>query len=192
MLILGSKLINTPIMSLQTGSELGKVTLPVIDPETLSIAAYEVQGNNLSYNPSLLRIADIRELSNVGMIVDSSDELVGPDEIIILKKIHELDFKLINMKVVSESGKHLGTVDDYVINDQTFVIQQINIKHGILKSFGDTGRLISRSQIAEINNKNIVVKDALGKIEPIKELSQSSFVNPFRSENPQAEARDSD
>ena len=74
MLLPSTRFIDTPVMSLQTGSELGRTVRPIINPRELSIVAFELHGINLDYDPSLLRINDIREIGPMGMIIDSSDE----------------------------------------------------------------------------------------------------------------------
>lgn len=102
MLLPGSRLLNTPVMGLQTGGELARTSQAIIDPDTLEIVAYKVEGSLLDTQPSLLRIADIREFSNIGFIIDSSDEFVAPDDIIKLKKIYDLGFELEGKAVIDE------------------------------------------------------------------------------------------
>ena len=77
MLVLGSRLNETPVMSLQTGTRLAVTTQPIIDPSNLRIFAYEIKGPLLTQQPSFLRTADIREYGRLGMIIDSNDEIVG-------------------------------------------------------------------------------------------------------------------
>ncbi len=181
MLLPGSRLINTAIMGLQTGTPLAKTKLPIIDPANLKIIAYEVDGPLLSERPSFIRIADVRELSDVGMIIDSNDEFIGLDDVIQIKKVIDLDFQLIGMQVIDELKRKLGKVDSYNVDTDNFKIQQLNIKQGAIKSITGTGLLIHRSQIVEINNQNIVVKAAANKLEPIKQPEKMNYINPFRS-----------
>src|SRR5690349_19206687 len=102
MLLSGSELIGTPVMSLQTGKELAVTSTPVVNPHNLSVIAYRVAGPHLDHDPSYLRTADVREIGSLGMIVDSSDEFIEPDDIISDKKIYDLGYEL--------EGKHV--VDD--------------------------------------------------------------------------------
>lgn len=181
MLLPGSRLTNTPIMGLQTGSPLAKTKTPIIDPANLKIVAYEVDGPLLSERPSFIRIADVRELSDVGMIIDSNDEFIGLDDVIQIKKIIDLDFQLIGMTVIDELKRRLGKVDSYNVDTDSFKIQQLNVRQNAIKSITGTGLLIHRSQIVEINNQNIVVKAAASKLEPIKQPEKMNYINPFRS-----------
>lgn len=182
MLILGSQLLNSPVMSLQTGSRLAATQKAIINPGNLHIYAYEVSGPLLNQNPSFLLTNDIREYGRLGMIIDSNDEIVVNDEIIQLDKLYELGFPLIGMAVIDEHKHKLGKVDDYTLDTDNFMIQQLNVRQGFLKGFNDTGLLVHRSQIVEINDAAIVVKSTAKKVaEPVMQSARSEFVNPFKT-----------
>lgn len=167
-------------MGLQTGSELARTRKAVIDPKTLEIVAYELEGHLLDQHPSLLRIADVREFSDIGLIVDSSDEFVGLDDIIKLKEIYELNFTPIGMPVIDEKRHKLGKVDSYTIETGAFFIQQLLVKRPLLKSLNDTQLLIHRTQITEINNNEIIVHSQAEIPEPAIEAMRHGYTNPFR------------
>jgi uncharacterized protein YrrD len=192
MLILGSRITNTAVMSLQTGTRIGQAVRPIIDPATLMIFAYEIEGPLLTQHPSFLRTVDIREMGPVGMIVDSSDELVGLDDVIKLQELYELRFAMVGMTVIDDARHKLGKVEDYTVETGDFVIQQMSIKRGIIRGITDTSLLIHRSQIVEINDKSIVVKST--RKEQLAEPSKAAildYVNPFRdSQAPQPEQTD--
>lgn len=186
MLILGSRLLHTPIMSLQTGTQLAQTLTPVIDPSNLHILAYEVEGPLLSHTPSFVRTNDVREYGRLGMIIDSNDELIGLDDVIQIKKIYDLHFSLLGMPVIDEQKRKLGKVDNYTLDTGDFIIQQLNVRRGFIKGLTDTGLLINRSQIIEINNEAIVVKAPTVKsAQPVMQSIRGEFVNPFRAPKPQ-------
>lgn len=167
-------------MGLQTGNEIARTEQSVIDPASLTVVAYEVQSHLLKGETWLLRIADIRELSDLGFIIDSADEFVHPDDVIKLNDVYKLNFPLIGMNVTDEKKHKLGKVIDFTIETGNFVIQQLTVRRPLLRSFNDTELLIHRSQIIEINDDAIVVHSA-AKI-PEQELHEvvGSYVNPFR------------
>jgi len=180
MLLTGSQLIGTPIMSLQTGAELAKTKEAIINPADLKIVAYEVEGSNLDQEPSLLLVSDIREFGDIGMIIDSSDEFVGSDDVIKLKPLYALRFSVLNKQVVDEHHKKIGKVDDYTVDIDSFVIQQLNVRRPLLKSLNDTEFLVHRSQIVEINDDEIIIKSGEHK-QPAKVVEKSRhYANPFR------------
>lgn len=187
MLILGSRLLHTPVMSLQTGTRLAHTLKPIIDPSNLRILAYEIEGPLLTENPSFIRTNDIREYGRLGMIINSNDELIGLSDVIQIEKIYKLKFPLIGVQVLDEHKRKLGKVDDYTLNTDDFVIQQLNVRRGFLKGITDTGLLVNRSQIIEINNTSIVVKSpSVKSAEPVMQAIRGEFVNPFRAPKPQA------
>jgi uncharacterized protein YrrD len=180
MLLAGSRLIDTPILGLQTGSELGRTSAPVIDPAKLEIIAYEVTGPLLNMHPSLLRIADVREFSDIGIIIDSSDEFVSPDDIIKLGEIYNLHFDIMGMHVIDEKRHKLGKVNGYTLDSTGFLIQQLSVKRPLFKSLNDTELLVHRSQITEINDNAIVVSSQAKIPEPVMSSVRGAYVNPFR------------
>lgn len=184
MLLLGARLIGTPIMGLQTGTRLAQAARPIINPNNLAIVAYEVEGPLLDETPSFIRIADVRELSNIGMIIDSSDEFIGKDDVIKIRELYELNFRLVGMNVIDDQHHKLGKVEDYILDTDSFIIQQLTVRGGLFKSLVNTSKTIHRSQIVEINSTTIVVKSATTKKEPVTGQPTRNYTNPFRT--PQA------
>ena len=180
MILLGSTLLNAPVMSIQTGGELARTSSAIIDPSNLSVIAYKVMGPLVHHSNQLIRVADVRELSSIGLIIDSSDEFVIPDDIIKLQSIYELHFDILGMPVIDQKKKKLGKVIDYTVETGGYVVQQLTVKRPLLRSLNDTELLIHRSQIVEINNHEIVVHSEVSVPEPKRHEVSGSYVNPFR------------
>lgn len=187
MLIAASRLDNAPVMSLQTGGQLARTKRPVIDPRNLSIIAYELDGPSLDTRPSFLLIQDVRELSNLGLIVDSSDEFVGVNDVIKLKEVHDFEFTLIGKNVVDQNKHKLGKVSSYSIEPESFLIKQLNVRRPLLKSFNDTELLIDRTQITEITDDTITIAHDEREPSPVKRAAKA-YTNPFRGQTTQPEA----
>jgi uncharacterized protein YrrD len=190
MLIPGTQLVGTSVMGLQTGTKLAHISLPLIDPATLAIVAYQVEGPLLNDSPSFLRIADVREIGEIGMIIDSADEFIGLDDVIKIKDIHSLHFKLVGLIVKDTKGHKLGKVEDYNLDSDSFIIQQLHVNRGIFKVLSETSLLINRSQIIEINDKFVIVHTAAKRVEPVMQATRRTYVNPFRSTSPQPDTTD--
>lgn len=189
-MLLGSTLINSPVMSLQTGGELARTKTAIIDPANLAIIAYELSGSRLTMHPTLLRIADVRELSDLGLIVDSEDEFVNEHDVIKLDEIYHMGFELVNMLVTDEKQHKLGHIIDYTIDTSGFIVQQITVRRPLLRSLNDTELLIHRSQIIEINDKAIVVHSEAKVPEPERSEVVGSYINPFRKNEAAPESID--
>ena len=181
MLLPSTRFIDTPVMSLQTGSELGRTIKPIINPRELSIVAFELHGINLDYDPSLLRINDIREIGPMGMIIDSSDELISVSDVIKIKEIYELNLELVGLKVIDDKKRNVGKVTGFTLDASSFFIQQLQVKRPLLKSFGDTEFLIHRSQVVKITDDYLIVKSPdIRHKEAVAEPTGQMFENPFR------------
>ena len=175
MLILASKLLNTPIMGLQTGSQLALTGDAIINPANLQILAYKLKASSFSDEEMLIRIADIRELSRIGFIVDSTEDFILPTE---------LNFNILNLKVEDKKGSKVGKIIDYTLSLADFSVQQLIVKRPILKSLNDPTLTIHRSQIAEIDDNKIVIQS---EEEPLPQKSAEktenfvpNYINPFR------------
>jgi hypothetical protein len=180
-------------MGLQTGGELARTEREIINPHTLEVVAYELTGSLLDTRPTLLRVADVREFSDIGMIVDSSDEFVSPSDIIKLDEIYNLHFVLIGKTVIDTKRRKLGKVDGYTIETGGFVIQQLSIKRPFLKSLNDAQLLVHRSQIKEVNDHEIIVESEIKPAAPVMRAVRDTYTNPFRkSAGPQIEHSDRD
>ena len=181
MLIEGSKLLKYPILSLHTASRIAEVKGLVVDPNFLKVVAFEISAAS-SRQSLFLEASSVREFSKMGMIVDSDEEFVEKDDVIKLKETIDLGFSLDNMKVVSKKKAMLGRIEDFIINTEDFQIMQLIVKRPIYKALIDPELVIGRSDIHEINDREIVVKSEEGTI--MKKSGTldfvPNFVNPFK------------
>lgn len=187
MLVLGSTISGTPIMSLQTGRRLASAGDPIIDPRNLTIVAYYCKDHVFRNKIYILRTADIRDYGSMGFIIDSVDELVEPEDIINIQKVIDIKFNIIGLNVEDEDKVKLGKVENYSVESKTFLIEQIKVRRPLLKSFNDTGLLISRNQIVEVTDEKIVVRSTKVKAEEKIKYAPQAFINPFATSNPQSE-----
>lgn len=186
MLINGSKLKDCPILSLHIGGEIARVVEPIIDPDSLKLIGFVVEGKLIRGDVGdILPIESVREFSRMGMIVDSIDELVTRTDIVKIKQVLELNFNLVGHKVVTRKKAKLGKVIDYTLEIGGWTIQQLIVQRPIMKSFFDPELVIPRAKIIEVDDEQVVVKDehdkAKTKVEKVAPTTfVPNFVNPFR------------
>ena len=187
MLVTTSKLIGTPILSMQAGGAIGRVSECIIDPDTLKIIAFRAEGGPIPRTgANLLATSSIREYSNFGMVIDSTDEFIDSEDVVKISKILALNFNLIGLKVESKKGSKLGKVMDYTVTSNDFVVQQLIVHRPTLKSFIDPELTIHRKEIVEITDYKVIVKDEEKTIKKKAETEDfvPNFVNPFREKQP--------
>ncbi len=184
MLLSYSTLLNYPVLSMHVGGEVARLASPVIDPNELKVIAYTVSGPLIRGEiGNILEVRDIREAAEIGFIIDSTDKLVHQADVINLDKIMRLNFHLIGHRVITKKGTKLGKVIDFTLNPDTFMIQQLVVKRPLAKSFFDSELLIGRSEIVEVDDDKVVVKDEEAKIrENARKDFTQDFVNPFRQQ----------
>lgn len=185
MLVLVESLLKLPIVSLQTGQDLAHPTRAIIDPRQLHIIAFYCEGPNLDDDPAVLHTDDIREVSTIGLIVDSADDIMSPNDLVRLQQVLNFNFILEEKPVVDDLGNKIGKVSQYAVETNTFHIIKLHVKPTLLKAWNTTERIIDRSQIVEINDKHIVVKSATIKAKPVV---RPVFENPFRGVHAQPDA----
>lgn len=185
MLVYASKLIGTPVLSMQSAGPIGAIADIIIDPDSLKILAFYVSGG-LVGKANVLDTKSIREYSKYGCVIDSIDELAEKDDIIKVSKIIDLNFSLNGLKVETKKGTKLGKVIDYTVTSDDFTLQQIVVKRPMIKSFLDPELIIPRSEITEVTDYKIIVKDEEKTIQKKAETTEfiPNFVNPFRKTEP--------
>lgn len=190
MLIYNSRLLNMPVLSVQDSGKIGTISNTIVDPDTLKIIALRVHGAIGSDGGNVLDVNSVREYSEFGLVIDSTEELVKDDDIVKIAKVLELNFSLIGLKVETKKGSKLGKVLDFTVTDDNFSVAQIVVKRPTVKSFFDSELIIPRAEIVEITDYKIIVRDEekVIKERALKEDFVPNFVNPFRKSEQQAPA----
>lgn len=192
MLITIANMLGASVMSLQTGQPLAKISSAIIDPRNLKIVAFYVNGPMVDFSPAVVFSEDIREFGELGAIVDSSDNILSPEGMVRLGEVISYSFNINNLWVVDENKNKLGRVENYTLNPENFLIQQLYLKPTLMKSFSVANLTISRNQIIEINNQKIIVKSPKVREKTAQKVANlpisENFENPFRKPKPVAES----
>lgn len=180
MLILKESVLEVPIMSLQTGEEIARTASLIIDPRQLVIVAFYCEGQRLDHNPSVLHIEDIREVSEMGFIVNGAEALMTPEDLVRLQEIINFKFELDGKMVIDDTGKKIGKVHDYGIDNKTFQIMQLRVTPQLWQALQTTDVIIGRHQIIKVTNQEIVVKAPTIKAGAGETDPKPMTTNPFR------------
>lgn len=191
MLLIGSKMIGMPVLSLHVGGAIASTNEAIIDPEDLRVIAYGLEGPIIKNDPEvgdILSVDDVREVSATGLIVDSADRFVTREDVIRLDEVMNLGFKLVGLKVVTQDGKKIGKISDYTLDSSTFMIYQLIVQRPFMSSLIDPELTINRSQIVEIDDFKVTIKHDKAQVKVsktkkkanVKEEFVPNFTNPFR------------
>lgn len=182
MLITIDTLLNQPVMSLQTGAELARTIGVIVDPRQLTIAAFYVEGAGLDQNPSVLHPADIREIGELGIIVDDADKLMALEGLVRLQEVIDFEFELIGLKVIDEQRRKLGKVTGYSLETDSYNIIQMYTEQSLLRSISTMSSTIHREQIVSVNKNELVVQAPTirGEVAQATKDARRALTNPFR------------
>jgi hypothetical protein len=157
MLKLSASLRNLNVISLSVGGTVAIAHEPIINPHNLKIIGWWCKAPSSS-KPLVLLQDDVREMQSTGLAINDEDELVDPQDLVRHKDVLEVNFELIG-KLVKTKRKKLGKVGEYSYNDGWFV-QKLYVERPITKVFTTEDTLIiDRTQILEVTNEYILVKD---------------------------------
>jgi sporulation protein YlmC with PRC-barrel domain len=160
MLQLSESLLNRPVMSLRTGQPVATAIAPIINPNNLKIEGFYCV-DSFDKQHLVLLYQDIRDIIAQGFVVDDHDVLTPPEELVRLKEIMDIDFKLIGKPVVTTSKEHVGKVSDYATEIETMYIQKLYVSQNMFKSLTGGNLGVDRNQINEITDKKIIINELL-------------------------------
>jgi sporulation protein YlmC with PRC-barrel domain len=160
MLQLSAAILNRPVMSLRTGTQVATATAPIINPNNLKIEGFYCT-DSFDNSQLVLLYQDIRDIIAQGFVIDDHDTLSEPEELIRLKKIMEINFELVGKQVQTISKQKVGKVSDYAVETTTMFIQKIYVSQSILKSFTGGSLSVDRTQVNEITDKKVIINELL-------------------------------
>ena len=153
---MSKSLYNRPVMSLRSGGQIATAAEPIINPHNLKILGWWCGGPGKS--SLVLLTEDVREVMPQGFAINDEAELSRPEDLTRHREILNIRFKLIDKSVKSKRHK-LGKVNDFSYNDGMFV-QKLYVSPSLRKIFSSEDTLIiDRSQILEVTDNYILVKD---------------------------------
>lgn len=158
MLRLKQHIVNLPVMSLRTGGRVAVANEPIINPNNLLIEGWYCT-DSFSKQTLVLLSKDVRDFVPQGIAIDDHEVLTEPEELIRLREIMELNFQLIGKSVTTNHRRRLGKVSDYALDSLNMKIQKLYVSRPVYKSLSDGQLSIDRSQIIEITDRRVVVRD---------------------------------
>ena len=162
MLISANELKDGEIISLESGTVIGKIREPIIDPNNGKVLAFDVRVGFLTKRV-ILSSTDIIEWQHNALIVYGMNVLVEPIEI---KRVFDLIKKrarILGKKALTQKGIKLGRIEDVYIDATTGMVAKYNISHHIFANFIEEGRIIPANLVVKIDKKGVIFKDSVAE-----------------------------
>ena len=167
MIIKYSQIIHSPVIELKDQTRLGFASDLVIQKSDLSVKGVIVRTGLFGVVKKAAAESDIVELNRAAVILNDDNSLVNISELERIKESLREKLCGINQSVRTKSGKMIGRVYDYAIDNSTNAIQKFYVK----SLFSD--RIIPVSAVTEIKGKHIIIRDDFEiatALEPAKAL----------------------
>lgn len=161
MLQLSGMILNRPVLSLRTGTQVANASGPIINPDNLKIEGFYCKNGR---RQTILVAQDIRDVLPQGIVVNDEDVLTDAGELVRLKNVLSIKFELIGKHVETTSGEKLGRVNDYATETESMYIKKLYVMQPLYKNFKGGNLGIDRTQIMEITDKKIVIGDLNAKV----------------------------
>ena len=95
-----------------------------------------------------------------GMLVNDHESLTDPSELVRLQDTLKLQFSLTGKPVYTTGRKRIGKVEDFSFDKVGFFVQKLYVGQSLIKNFSGGSATVDRTQIVEITDRRIVVKEA--------------------------------
>ena len=154
MLMLSKELYNRPVLEMRSGKPIAMATSPIINPHNLKIIGWWC---DFGGKRQVLLSGSIRQLSSQGVVIDDSRELSDPEELVRDRETLNIDYQLPG-KIVRTRRRKLGKVEDYSFSE-ALLVQKLYVQPSIIRILSTDTLIIDRSQIVEVNDQAIVVRD---------------------------------
>lgn len=152
MLKLYSQLIGLPFYLLDEEQKGGIITQLILDPERGNLVALITVGGQW------IAALDVAPFNGEYWEISSGDALLEEGELVRVMEISEKKRWLIHKPVVTKDGEYLGRIDDFVMEMETLTLAQLYVTKKFLFLTSEK-RIIHRSEILEITEKSVVVKN---------------------------------
>lgn len=152
------KYLSLPIISLQEGQQIGYVKSLILDAGTKSLAAIVVDPKGLFKDQRIIPYAKVVSVGDDAITIDKGSHVEKTSNLPELLDLVKQKLTIIGTKMVTETGKTLGTADEYYVDPKTGEITQIEISGGKLEGFISGKAWISAQHIITIGHDVIVAQ----------------------------------
>lgn len=160
-----------PVLAIQSGTAVGRVREPVIDPEKKQVAALLISKPR-TWSKWFLPVEAVRAIGRHAVTVGSEEALIplkqdqGLYALLTSKKV-----PVVGTAVVTAGGELVGVARDFEI-DQGGAISRLYVSEGAWRSLAGRERPIARSELVALGKDAVIVTE-----ETLERLSGESEVH---------------
>ena len=163
--------IQNKIIALDSGNIVGSVRDLITNTQGSKIVAFVLDFPGLWGNGRVISPVDVVEYGPELIIIHSSDQVVGVEDIAYLKELIKLDARPLQAKAIDINKKVIGQIDDILFDAYSSTIQQYAV------ATGQAGHLLlSVDLVVNVADHTVVFNQTPPKVsEPIS-VGQSAEI----------------
>ncbi len=152
------KFLSLPIISLKEGQQLGYVKSLILNASTKSLAAIVVDPKGFFKDQRIIPYAKVVSVGDDAITINTESHVEKSSSLPELLELVKEKLTIIGTKMVTETGKTLGTADEYYVDPSTGHITQIQISGGKFEGFLNGKAWIAAEYITTIGHDVIVIQ----------------------------------
>ena len=150
------KYLSLPIISLQEGQQIGYVKNLILDAAQKSIAAIVVDTKGFFKDQRIIPYSKVVSVGDDAITIDKESHVEKVTSLPELVDLVKEKLVLIGTKMITETGKTLGTADEYYVDPANGKITQIELSGGKLDGILNGKAMISAEHVITIGHDVIV------------------------------------
>lgn len=150
-LILATSFVGQPVVDKQN-KKFGSVTCTLFNTDNGSMIGLMVKKNMFSQT-LFVNFEDVDDFYHSHIQLKESDDIKPIKKNDLANKMKKNGGRLIGLKVVTESGKRIGKLEDLAVSLQFGAVAKFYVRNLLSR------RIIDRDDIVEITKRKIVIKD---------------------------------
>lgn len=150
------KFLSLPIITLHEGQHIGYVKSLILDPRTKSLAALVIDPKGFFKDQRIIPYSKVVSVGDDAITIDKSSQVEKPANLPEILNLLKEKLSIIGTRVVTESGKVLGTADEYFIESETGKVKEIEISGGKIEGFLTGKARLQADQLVTIGHDVIV------------------------------------
>ena len=152
------KYLSLPIISLQEGQQIGYVKSLILDAATKSLAAIVVDSKGFFKDQRIIPYSKVVSVGDDAITIDKESHVEKTTNLPELMDLVKEKLTIIGTKIVTETGKTLGTAEEYYVDPETGKITQIEVSGGKLEGFLSGKAWMTAEYIVTIGHDVIITK----------------------------------
>jgi uncharacterized protein YrrD len=152
------KFLSLPVITVREGQHLGSVKGLILDASSKTLAALLIDPKGFFKDQKIIPYHKIVSVGDDALTIDKGSQAGKATNLPDLLDLIKDKMEIIGAKVVTETGKNLGIVDEYYIDTQTGVITSIEISGGRIEGLLNGKAMLNAEHVLTIGHDVIVAE----------------------------------